>query len=1159
MQLSYFHPPKKEQFMLSWRHKYLGMKGIKAISLFVLLILAAFSNDVKASHLLGGEIIWECLPSGQYRFTITLYRDCTGIPLNSNTESLSTNSGGTITCTKISTTYINKQCDAPTCVGATIPYIGAIEQHVYRSGPVTLTGTPPAGGWYFSWQSCCRPGTVTNLVSPGGTGYTLRAVMYPYTPPAAGGALSANPCYDNSPSFLEAPDVTVCTSYDAEYMNLGYDEDLDSLYYDWDWPKDDGLGWPAPNVQFLGGYSFTNPLPASANASLDNEIGRVTFNSSIQGSFATCIKIEEWRCGQLIGEVFRDIPIFIKPCSPPAGLCGGLANNAPSLAFQWVPGYDTLTPIYNANNKLTHYEMDVYATTEVKFKLVSQDTDLQPNCAPQSIIFKGQGGNLSSAANYGNANNCLFQTPCATLAPGPGQTGFTTTLNNTVEFTWQTTCDHLTYQPFLCGGLRNTYEFFFRFEDNACPYPAFSYATVKINVLNYPPIPPDMSGSCVTTQPNGDITFDWIEPADTGINFDGYAIFRSNGGSPFTSIDTIYNYLTTSFTDVNPPTGVNQYYVRTLGGCSLISVPSDTIQNIDLTLVAIPPPPNSSIADLSWNAKKPSGAGGEYYQVWREICGTGNWELIDSTQSLDYNDTVNVCGECLKYQIRINNSCNSSVDSGYFADQSNTDIIEIDSVTVQNGMAYVAWDTTSASSDVVEYVLLKQDISGSWVSAATVPIGTAMPYQVPGSNAASEKERYKVVTLDSCGNQSSDLNAVAHNTLYLSVNSDPCDAFVRLRWNSYKQWTQTDVGVYELYADITDNAGNTTNHVLIFQGTPNDTVHDHTSVISGYEYCYYLRATDTTGAYSSTSNKICVSSQVVRKSRLLYMGRATVKTDGSIEVYGYLDPDADVIDFGIERADNRKGPWFTMGRIPKPITGPWELKFNDYSAAPESNTYFYRFTSVDSCGALDTISNISRNILLRAKSNGNLSNTLTWNPYEEFGGEVGKYEVYRMVDYNGSWQLVTDLLTDKDTIFIDDIRPFDESNGAFCYYVRAVESNNPLGFVDEYGLPFSSESNRVCVTQEARIFIPTAFNPNSDIDENRIWRPTNVFARENSYQLIVINRWGDKVFQTTSTSEGWDGTYQGEAQPLGVYTYVIKYRSLEGLPIEERGTFTLLR
>jgi gliding motility-associated-like protein len=155
--------------------------------------------------------------------------------------------------------------------------------------------------------------------------------------------------------------------------------------------------------------------------------------------------------------------------------------------------------------------------------------------------------------------------------------------------------------------------------------------------------------------------------------------------------------------------------------------------------------------------------------------------------------------------------------------------------------------------------------------------------------------------------------------------------------------------------------------------------------------------------------------------------------------------------------------------------------------------------------------------------------------------------------------LVTDLLTDKDTIFIDDIRPFDESNGAFCYYVRAVESNNPLGFVDEYGLPFSSESNRVCVTQEARIFIPTAFNPNSDIDENRIWRPTNVFARENSYQLIVINRWGDKVFQTTSTSEGWDGTYQGEAQPLGVYTYVIKYRSLEGLPIEERGTFTLLR
>ena len=59
--------------------------------------------------------------------------------------------------------------------------------------------------------------------------------------------------------------------------------------------------------------------------------------------------------------------------------------------------------------------------------------------------------------------------------------------------------------------------------------------------------------------------------------------------------------------------------------------------------------------------------------------------------------------------------------------------------------------------------------------------------------------------------------------------------------------------------------------------------------------------------------------------------------------------------------------------------------------------------------------------------------------------------------------------------------------------------------------------------------------------------------------MFVTNRWGEKVFQTTNTEEGWDGTYQGKEQPLGVYSYFINYRSLEGLPIEERGTFTLIR
>jgi len=688
--------------------------------------------------------------------------------------------------------------------------------------------------------------------------------------------------------------------------------------------------------------------------------------------------------------------------------------------------------------------------------------------------------------------------------------------------------------------------------------PATSYTTVKINVLNYPPVPPDLSNSCVSYQPNGSVMFDWVPPADTGIQFDFYTIYRSNNGAPFVAIDSIPNYLTSSYTDANPPAGSNQYFMRTYGGCSLVSPPSDTIQLIELNITAVPPPPNSSIAMLSWNPKQPGGPNGEVYQVWREICGTNNWELVDTTTTLMYSDTVNVCGDCLRYQIRINNMCHSTTDSGYFADQSNTDVIVIDSVSVVSGQANIVWDTTNTSSDVTDYVVLRQDINGTWIQVATVPIGSPFPFVYTGSTANSESENFKIVTIDSCGNQSSDLLTTAHRTLYLNVNSDPCEGFVRLRWNTYKQWTQTAVGKYELYADITPPGGPTQYRVLIYQGSATDSAYRHVNIQKGYEYCYYVKATDTTGLYSSTSNSQCISSLVVQGSRLLYLGHATVKSDESIEVYAFIDYEADVIDYGIERADNRKGPYLVLGRIPKPTTGPWAVKFTDYSAQSGSKRYFYRVSSKDSCGAVDTISNIGRNILLQVRANGNLTNTLVWNPYEHWDGIVEKYEVYREVDANGQWVLAATLGT-NDTSYVDNIRPFGDGKGSFCYYVKAVEGNNPLGFVNEYGFPFNSVSNTACVTHDARVFVPSAFNPNSDVLENRIWKPSNVFARENSYTLFVMNRWGEKVFQTTSTDEGWDGTFNGNEQPMGVYTYSINYRSLEGLPIEERGSFTLVR
>jgi hypothetical protein len=55
-----------------------------------------------------------------------------------------------------------------------------------------------------------------------------------------------------------------------------------------------------------------------------------------------------------------------------------------------------------------------------------------------------------------------------------------------------------------------------------------------------------------------------------------------------------------------------------------------------------------------------------------------------------------------------------------------------------------------------------------------------------------------------------------------------------------------------------------------------------------------------------------------------------------------------------------------------------------------------------------------------------------------------------------------------------------------------------------------------------------------------------------------MDRWGQEVFRTTTIAEGWDGKIGGRDAGMGVYTYYVKYRSIEDVSIEERGNFTLL-
>ncbi len=76
------------------------------------------------------------------------------------------------------------------------------------------------------------------------------------------------------------------------------------------------------------------------------------------------------------------------------------------------------------------------------------------------------------------------------------------------------------------------------------------------------------------------------------------------------------------------------------------------------------------------------------------------------------------------------------------------------------------------------------------------------------------------------------------------------------------------------------------------------------------------------------------------------------------------------------------------------------------------------------------------------------------------------------------------------------------------------------------------------------VYVPDAFSPNNDgLNDELVVTLPNV----TSYDLTVFNRWGNVMFASTNATQRWDGTCSGSPCAPGHYTWVISYRSDQGL------------
>lgn len=86
--------------------------------------------------------------------------------------------------------------------------------------------------------------------------------------------------------------------------------------------------------------------------------------------------------------------------------------------------------------------------------------------------------------------------------------------------------------------------------------------------------------------------------------------------------------------------------------------------------------------------------------------------------------------------------------------------------------------------------------------------------------------------------------------------------------------------------------------------------------------------------------------------------------------------------------------------------------------------------------------------------------------------------------------------------------------------------------------------------------LPKAFTPNGD-SHNDVLLVRGVDI--DKIKLMIYNRSGTKVFETSNLNQGWDGTYNGQLQKMDRYYYHLDITYINGVIINKTGNFSLLK
>jgi len=382
------------------------------------------------------------------------------------------------------------------------------------------------------------------------------------------------------------------------------------------------------------------------------------------------------------------------------------------------------------------------------------------------------------------------------------------------------------------------------------------------------------------------------------------------------------------------------------------------------------------------------------------------------------------------------------------------------------------------------------------------------------------------------------------NTIHTSLDFDTCQKKIELSWTRYVPSNQ-----YINFNDTLDikhynikKKNNSGDYQIIDSTT--DTTFTDKNVNYNDSLKYYIeavRAADT--SIKSHSNRVSIYTRMPYNPDYINPDLLEVK-DNNIELQYTIAENSELKKYKLLRSKEYNGQYDTIHTF---NTSENTLNYTDDNASPSKNIYHYYVSAINQCNHLTTKSDTTNNIKLRLESK-NETAVLEWNEFRIPPANV-TYKIFRENGTNPYSHLSNSYSTNYTDNELDLFSGRD-SSGKFCYYIEAIGQLNE-------GQSSQSISTKECIYINPKIFIPNAFTPNGD-GQNDKFRPILSFLPQD-YRLIIYNRNGNKVFETQNPENPWKGNFQGQHKvSAGTYIYYLQVKNPNHEVIRRRGEINVL-